>query len=140
MVFKRSIDTSGNQKTGEFIAEALLEIIDEVGVENVVQIVTDNVANCKLAGHLVEQVHPHIFWTPCATHCINLLFKDLALIGWMDQAICEGKEVQQFISNHDATRAMFNTHSKLKLIKPCDTRFASNFMIFFFPWCRRKAP
>ena len=34
--FKRSIDTFENQKIGEFIAEALLEIIDEVGVENVV--------------------------------------------------------------------------------------------------------
>ncbi|KAI5077649.1 hypothetical protein GOP47_0007473 [Adiantum capillus-veneris] len=59
--FKRSIDTSGSSKTGDFIAAALLAIIRE----------------------------------------------DLALIGWMDKAINEGKEVQQFISNHDATRAMF---------------------------------
>ena len=61
VVFKRSIDTSGNQKTGEFIAEALLDIIEEVGVEHVVQVITDSAANCKLAGQLVEQIHPHIF-------------------------------------------------------------------------------
>lgn len=129
VVFKRSIDTSGSQKTGEFIAEALLDIIREVGVDNVVQVITDSAANCKLAGHLVEQSYPHIFWTPCATHCLNLLLKDLVLIEWMDRAITQGKEVQQFISNHDATRAMFSKHSKLKLIRPGDTRFASNFMM-----------
>ncbi|MCO5603789.1 hypothetical protein L7F22_057941 [Adiantum nelumboides] len=129
VVFERSIDTSESQKTREYIANVLLEIIQEVGVENVVQVITDNAANCKLAGHLVEQTYPEIFWTPCVTHCLNLLLKDLTLIGWMDRAILQGKEVQQFITNNDATRAMLTKHSKLKLVKPGDTRFASNFLM-----------
>ena len=106
-----------------------MEIIKEVGEDNVVQIITDNAANCKLAGHLVERTYPQIFWTPCATHCLNLLLKDLALIEWMDRAITQGKEVQQFISNQDATRAMFAKYSKLKLVKPGASRFASNFLM-----------
>ncbi|MCO5604624.1 hypothetical protein L7F22_058793 [Adiantum nelumboides] len=116
VVFKKSIDTSSSSKIGEFIAATLLDIIREVGEENVVQVITDSAANCKLAGHLVEEVFPHIFWTPCATHCLNLLLKDLALIGWMGKAIDDGKEVQQFISNHDATRSMISKFFELKLL------------------------
>ncbi|MCO5594625.1 hypothetical protein L7F22_048658 [Adiantum nelumboides] len=89
----------------------------------------DTFADCKLAGHLAEQKYPEIFWTPCATHCLILLLKDLTLIEWMDRAILQGKKVQQFITNHDATRAMFTKHTKLKLVKPGDTRFASNFLM-----------
>ncbi|MCO5570264.1 hypothetical protein L7F22_023983 [Adiantum nelumboides] len=44
-------------------------------------------------------------------------------------AITKGKEVQQFITNHDTTRAMFGKHSKLKLVRPGETRFASHFMM-----------
>ncbi|MCO5604940.1 hypothetical protein L7F22_059115 [Adiantum nelumboides] len=128
-VFKGSVDTSGNQKTGEFIAAALKKIIMEVGPEHVVQVIIDNAANCKLAGQLIELEFKHIFWTPCATHCLNLLLKDLMAIEWIADAITKGKEVQQFITNHDATRAMFGKHSKLKLVRPGETRFASHFMM-----------
>ncbi|MCO5575057.1 hypothetical protein L7F22_028854 [Adiantum nelumboides] len=65
VVFKKSIDTSGNSKIGEFIAAPLLDIIREVGEENVVQVITDRAANCKLAGHLVEKVFPHILDAMC---------------------------------------------------------------------------
>ncbi|MCO5597254.1 hypothetical protein L7F22_051330 [Adiantum nelumboides] len=47
----------------------------------------------------------------------------------MGKAIDEGKEVQQFISNHDATGSLFSKFSKLKFVRPADTRFASNFMM-----------
>ncbi|MCO5577291.1 hypothetical protein L7F22_031118 [Adiantum nelumboides] len=76
VVFERSIDTPGSQKTGEYIAKALLEIIHEVGVENVVQVITDNAANCKLACHLVKQTYSEIFWTPCG---------DKRVMGCMDK-------------------------------------------------------
>ncbi|MCO5554720.1 hypothetical protein L7F22_008254 [Adiantum nelumboides] len=128
-VFKGSVDTSGNQKTGEFIATTLKKIIMKVGPEHVVQFITDNAANCKLAGQLIELEFKHIFWTPCATHCLNLLLKDLMAIEWIADAITKGKEVQQFITNHDATRAMFGKRSKLKLVRPEKIRFASHFMM-----------
>jgi hypothetical protein len=39
----------------------MLAVIDEVGAQNVVQVITDNAANCRAAGIIVEQKHPHIF-------------------------------------------------------------------------------
>ena len=50
----------------------LKEVIQEVGVDNVVQAITDNAKNCSAAGALVHQMCPHIFWTPCVVHTLNL--------------------------------------------------------------------
>jgi len=36
-------------------------VIEEVGAKNVVQVVTDNAANCKGAGMIVEQKYNRIF-------------------------------------------------------------------------------
>jgi hypothetical protein len=43
-------DYSGIEKTGEAIAEFLLKAIDEIGPKNVIQVVSDNASNCKVAG------------------------------------------------------------------------------------------
>ena len=53
-------DFSGVEKTGEAIAQYLLKAIDEIGPGNVLQVVTDNAANCKAAGKEIEKVS-HIF-------------------------------------------------------------------------------
>ncbi|GJN04794.1 hypothetical protein PR202_ga22367 [Eleusine coracana subsp. coracana] len=46
-VFLRADNCEGQVKTKEYIAEKLKSIIEEVGRQNVVQIITDNATNCK---------------------------------------------------------------------------------------------
>nr|KAJ0185063.1 hypothetical protein LSAT_V11C900463900 [Lactuca sativa] len=53
-------------------------IVEMVGHKNVVQIVTDNVANYKLAGSNLCERYPSITWSPCAAHCLNLILKDVS--------------------------------------------------------------
>ncbi|KAK2986475.1 hypothetical protein RJ640_000229 [Escallonia rubra] len=36
--------------------------IESIGPEKVVQVVTDNAANCKLADSIIEKKYPWIFW------------------------------------------------------------------------------
>lgn len=60
-MFLRAINTEGEVKKKEYIAENMLVVIDEVGAQNVVQVITDNAANCRAAGIIVEQKHPQIF-------------------------------------------------------------------------------
>jgi len=56
----------------------MLQTIDEVGSQNVVQIIiTDNAPVCKAAGSIVEGMYPHIFWTPCVVHTLNLALKNI---------------------------------------------------------------
>lgn len=47
--FLKSIDTSRFEKIGEYIAKYLIDAINEVGANNVVQVITDNGSNCKSA-------------------------------------------------------------------------------------------
>jgi hypothetical protein len=39
----------------------MLAVIDEVGAQNVMQVITDNAVNCRAAGIIVDRKQPHIF-------------------------------------------------------------------------------
>ncbi|KAH7557045.1 hypothetical protein JRO89_XS11G0035900 [Xanthoceras sorbifolium] len=108
-MFLRAVNCEGEYKDKHFIANLLIESIREIGPQNVVQVITDNAAACKAAGLLVEAKFQHIFWIPCVVHTLNLALKN----------ICSP-------SSHPSMRlAMFNDHSKLKLLSIAETRFAS---------------
>lgn len=49
----------------------------EVGLSNVVQVVTDNAVVCKVAGLIIETEFPSIYWTPCVMHTLNLALKNI---------------------------------------------------------------
>lgn len=51
--------------------------IEEIGTTGVVHIVTDNGANFKAVGQLMQD-RPYLFWTPCATYYIYLVLGDIA--------------------------------------------------------------
>ena len=72
-VFLESYDASDSNK----MFNLLEKIIMKVGQENVVQVVTDNASENKKTGNTLKVVFPHIFSTPCASHCINLMFGDI---------------------------------------------------------------
>ena len=70
MVFIYSLDTSSISKTTDKVFEILDKVVDQVGEENVIQIVTDNATNYKSAGLKLMEKRQHLYWTPCAAHCI----------------------------------------------------------------------
>jgi hypothetical protein len=76
-MFFRSVDASDRVKDANLLFELLDEVVMEVGVENVVQVITDNASNYVLAGKRLEEKHKTIFWTSCATHCIDLMLEDI---------------------------------------------------------------
>ena len=52
-------------------------MLEEIGPENVVHVVTDNGSNYKKAcKELLSEVYEHIAWTPCLAHTVNLMLKD----------------------------------------------------------------
>ena len=75
-MFLRSYDASDKVKDANLLFHLFVEVVEEVGVANVVQVITDNAANYVLAGKMLEEKHKTIFWTPCASHCIDLMLED----------------------------------------------------------------
>ena len=53
--FIRAIDSIGKIKSGAYIVDVLNDVIDEIGANNVVQVVMDNAKNCRLAGRIINE-------------------------------------------------------------------------------------
>ncbi|KAK9018261.1 hypothetical protein V6N11_001239 [Hibiscus sabdariffa] len=43
------------------------DMVEQVGEQNVIQVVTDNASNYVKVGKLLEAKRPHIYWTPCVS-------------------------------------------------------------------------
>ncbi|XP_074304319.1 uncharacterized protein LOC141639034 [Silene latifolia] len=129
-MFMYADDFSGQEKTGKNIANYLLKSIDEIGPSNVLQVVTDNAANCKAAGKEIEKVHKHIFWSPCVVHTTNLIFKDFdSSFGWMSETYKKGKEIVKYFKHHQNASSAFSRHSDLESLKVAKTRFGSHHLL-----------
>ncbi|XP_025982273.1 uncharacterized protein LOC114393576 [Glycine soja] len=116
--------------------DLLKDVIKEVGPQNVV--ITDNAPVCKAAGLLIEAEFPHIFWTPCVVHTLNLGVKNICAAknvdgnenvfneyGWIAKVIGDASFIKVFIMTHSMGLAIFNEFSSLKLLSIAETRFAS---------------
>ena len=129
-VFLYAQDYSGVEKTGVEISKFLIGAIENVGSSNVLQVVTDNAANCKAAGREIEKVYKHIFWSPCCVHTLNLIFKDMGNeFYWLNDIYRKGKTIAKYFINHTNALAMFRENSKLDLLKVAKTRFASHYIL-----------
>lgn len=53
-------------------------MVETVGEDNVVQVVTYNDASYKAAGGWGDVIEKRkkLFWTPCAPHCLHLILED----------------------------------------------------------------
>ncbi|XP_070021286.1 uncharacterized protein [Nicotiana sylvestris] len=111
------------------LALHLNKIIDEVREENVVQIITDNGSNFINAGKRIMETRPHIYWTPYAAHCINLLLEDIGKLKMHQDTLIKAKKVVRFIYGHtwvlDLMRSFTNNR---ELIRPDVTRFTTAYL------------
>ena len=79
-MFLRSVDASDQEKDAQPLFRLLDEVIEEVGAQNVVQIIADNASNYVVAGRMLEEKHPTIWWNACAAHCLDLMLEDIGKI------------------------------------------------------------
>ena len=75
-IFLKSVDASNYIKDNKYTYSLLNDVIKEVGKENVVQIVTNNGSAFVKARKLLMKKY-NFYWTPCAAHCIDLMFEDI---------------------------------------------------------------
>ncbi|KAG6481700.1 hypothetical protein ZIOFF_058319 [Zingiber officinale] len=141
-MFLKAINCEGQYKDKIFISKLLINVINEVGHQNVVQVVTDNAPVCKAAGLLVEAKYPHIFWTPCVVHTLNLALKNICAptdslqnkeafdeCKWIAEVANDASLIKNFILNHNMRLSMFNDNSNLKMLSLADIRFASTIIM-----------
>ncbi|MCO5566898.1 hypothetical protein L7F22_020581 [Adiantum nelumboides] len=100
-----------------------------VGAQNVVQVITDNASNCASMGRKLEEEFPSIVWTPCASHCLDLLMEDIGNLLWVKAVVNQANDIVRFINAKVRVLAIYRGYSNLELKKPSKTRFAATWLL-----------
>ncbi|RVW96448.1 hypothetical protein CK203_029672 [Vitis vinifera] len=123
-VFLKSVDASNYIKDHKYIYDLLKTVIKEVGKENVVQIVTDNgLAFMKAGKQLMKKYN--LYWTPCAAHCIDLIFEDIGKIPSVIEVINNALKITNFIYNHGWLLAQMRLYCGGDIVRPGATRMTN---------------
>ncbi|CAL1413736.1 unnamed protein product [Linum trigynum] len=128
--FVESIDTSGVIKNTEKVFQMLDNIVEKVGEEHVVQVVTDNASAYKAAGERLMAKRKHLFWTPCAAHCLDLVLEDFEKhLPVHKTTISKGKKISNFIYARTNLIAMMKEFTNDRdLVRAGATRFATSYL------------
>ncbi|KAH6808014.1 hypothetical protein C2S51_029122 [Perilla frutescens var. frutescens] len=120
-VFLKIVDASDYVKDAQKLFELLDSVIEEVGEDIVVQVVTDNTAAYKAAGRLLMDKRKSLYWTPCAAHCIDLMLEKIGQLSQHKNALLKAKKLKQplqmmFVSQEWSSCA-WAKKTKLKEVK-----------------------
>ncbi|KAI0503611.1 hypothetical protein KFK09_014545 [Dendrobium nobile] len=127
-VFLRSVKASDEVKNAEFIFNLLDGVVEEIGEQLVAQVVTDNASAYKAAGQMLMEKRKHLYWTPCAAHCIDLILEELGELSQHKSALFRAKKITKFIYNHSWVLALMRKFSKKEIIRPATTRYLLTFV------------
>ena len=126
-IFLKSVDASEKLKDNKYIYGLLKDMIKEVGETNVVQIITDNGSAFVKAGKLLMKKY-NLYWTPCAAHCIDLMFEDIAKRATVSELITNARKITNFIYNHGWLLAKVRKVCGGDIVRPGATRFETNYI------------
>nr|XP_027077056.1 uncharacterized protein LOC113700816 [Coffea arabica] len=127
--FIKSVDAYDIVTNAENLCNLFAEIVEMLGLKNVVHLVTDNASNYKAAGSLLSERYPNICWSPCAAHCINLILKDIGEMNDVKGVVSLASTVTIFIYNHKFTlNWLRKTTGWKEIIRSGETSFATTFI------------
>ncbi|KAI8530132.1 hypothetical protein RHMOL_Rhmol11G0032000 [Rhododendron molle] len=127
--FLSSKEDSEASHTGVYIFDYVDKFIEDIGAQNVVQVVTDNASNNMAAADLLKIKRPNIFWTSCGTHTINLMLEGIGKQSKFKATIDKAKAFTIFVYAHHNTLAMMRKYTKKRdIVRPGVTRFATSFL------------
>jgi hypothetical protein len=128
-MFIKSVDASAYTKDAQLLCELLDGFIREIGPPYVVQVITDNAANYVVAGRMLMERYPSLYWSPCAAHCIDLMLEDMGKLPWIKEIIDSARSVTKYIYNHTFVLSLMRQFTGNKeLVRPAITRFATTFI------------
>ncbi|XP_073122785.1 uncharacterized protein [Henckelia pumila] len=128
-VFVESVEASSYSHTADKMYELLKLFVNRIGEKNVVQIVTDN-ASCNVkADRLLENNFRHLYWTPCAAHCIDLMLEEIFKIPRLKSLHERALMVNGYIYNRPQLLSMMREFTGQRdMIRTAKTCFAIAFL------------
>ncbi|CAA7038795.1 unnamed protein product [Microthlaspi erraticum] len=129
ITFIKSVDASGIYTTAENLCNLFAEVVDMIGPQNVVHMVTDSAPNYKAAGGRLTERYPTIYCSPCAAHCINLILEDVGELPLVKKLTSYASKITIFVNTHKhILNWLRNRPGWREIIRPAETRFATSFI------------
>ncbi|KAJ6300793.1 hypothetical protein OIU76_021565 [Salix suchowensis] len=75
-VFLKSVDASNLIYSTDGLYELLKQMVEEVGVGNVLQVITNGGEHYVASGKKLMDTFPSLYWAPCAARCIDQILED----------------------------------------------------------------
>ena len=80
-------------------------------------------------GRLLEKKIPYLYWTPCATHCLDLILEDVGKLPHIKKTIERAISISDYIYNRTGLLNMMRPLTKQReLLRPAKTRFVTAFI------------
>ncbi|MCL7040949.1 hypothetical protein MKW94_012540 [Papaver nudicaule] len=130
-IFMKSADFSDSIGDVDAMVSLLSGVIEEVGVQNVVQIVTYTTAGMmETVGKQMTVKYKSIFWTVCASHCIGLMLEKMGMLGTESRVLSKVKTITKFIYSHETALKLMRKHTGgFDIVSSCRIRSMVPFLI-----------
>ncbi|XVF23468.1 hypothetical protein REPUB_Repub13aG0041500 [Reevesia pubescens] len=131
IVFRKSIDSSNvKSRNAEYYFGLMDNMVEEIGEEIVVQVVTNNETIVKAGGNMLMQKRKHLYWGACSAHCLDLILEEIGNKKSVKKVLDDAKKITTFIYNHTWTIAYMKKYTQgRELLRDGITRFATNFIV-----------
>ncbi|XP_077252158.1 uncharacterized protein LOC143891551 isoform X2 [Tasmannia lanceolata] len=127
--FHKTFDASTYFKSTKCLSDLFDSVIQDFGPENVVQVIMDNSLNYVGVGNHIVQNYSTIFWSPCASRCLNLILEDFSKIDWVNRCILQAQSVTKLIYNHMWLLDLMRKYTGgQELVRTSITRSTSSFL------------
>ncbi|CAN1749052.1 hypothetical protein LINPERHAP1_LOCUS3583 [Linum perenne] len=128
IVFLKSVDSSSLGRSPDSLYGVLKEVVELVGPENVLQVITNVGEGYSVAGKTLMDSFPSIYWAPCAARCIDLMLEDFGKLEWISGVIEQARSVTRFIYNQSSVlKLMRNFTFGNDILLTSSTRSATDF-------------
>ncbi|KAI3842174.1 hypothetical protein MKW92_013889 [Papaver armeniacum] len=111
-IFMKSADVSDTLGDVDAMIALLTGVIEEVGVQNVVQIVSyTTLGSVDVAGKKLTEKYRTISWTVCASHCIGLILDKIGMLDPWRGVLGKAKDISKFICSHETVLKLTRKHT-----------------------------
>ena len=81
---------------------------------------------------MLEKKRPHLYWLPCAAHCLDLILEDIGKLPHIKKTIERAISISGYIYNRTGLLNMMRRFTEQReLLRPAKTRFATTFITLF---------
>lgn len=128
VVFLKSMDATEISTSADFLYDMIKQVVDEVGVGQVLQVITSGEEQYAVAGRRLTDTFPTLYWSPSAAHCIDFILEDFGNLEWISAVIEQAKSVTRFVYNYSAILIMVKRYTLGNdIVDPSFSQFATNF-------------